>query len=105
MSAQAALDVAIRGKHGRSDPMKGDREWIDLPTQSVIRELVGSSGAKPGPAQVYIAKRLRYHLGKDHAPACPNELRGLEDWAQRRAFDLVVEAERRLPARNHDRDL
>lgn len=105
MSNDAALRIAIEGRHGRSTPTRGDREHIDGHTFNVILEAVRSSGARHGPAQVYVAKRMRYHLGKESAPPCPNELRGLEEWAQRRAFDLVVELERRLPARVHERDL
>lgn len=105
MSHDVLLDVAIRGARGRSEPSSSDREYLDLHSRGVVRDLVGRSGAKPGPAQVYIAKRIRYHLGREAAPPCPNELRGLEEWAQRRAFELVEEAERRLPARDHERDL
>jgi hypothetical protein len=97
MSAEASLAVAIRGTRGRYEPRPGDREFIDAPTRTIIRELVAQSGAKPGPAQVYIAKRIRYHLGAGNPPAPPRELDGLAEWADRRAWDLVDQARRRLP--------
>lgn len=99
MTYEDDLKLAIRKPYGP------DRRYLDGHTQNVIREACVSSGVKPGPAQVYVANRIRYHLGVDPAPPCPNELRGLEEWAKRRAFELVEANERRLPAREHARDL
>jgi hypothetical protein len=99
MSNEVLLDNAIRGVAGRFTPGPGDREYLDHPTQRVIRDLVGSSGAKPGPAQVYIAKRIRYHLGKGNPPTPPRELGDLMlvGWADARAWELVDHNRHRLP--------
>jgi hypothetical protein len=94
----AKIENALAGNKGRHRPGPGDADYIDHPTRRLLEDLVLTSGVGTEDGRVYVARRLRWLLGKGDVPICPAALTRDVGFLDRRAIELIDGNRHRLPA-------
>jgi hypothetical protein len=105
---EAIQGTTVRGSRRTEAP---PAERFPAPTATRLVQLVAGAGVTGASAELYIARRLRYYLGKTAPVVAPAALRDqraptgerLTDWLDRRAWQILEDHHHELPALAYDR--
>jgi hypothetical protein len=100
---EKAIDRALTGLDRPGQMVPDEKHVLAPPLRRAIAELAATSGVTER-ARPYLIRRMRYYLDKADLPTCPSELQPVREWLNRRAWDLLEEHHRQLPALNHDKE-
>lgn len=92
------VENAIRGVRGRHRPTPGDTDYLDAPTYATLTRILARAGVRGDDALIYLARRVRWLLGKDQVPVPPATMARDVGFVNRRAVELVDEHRATLPA-------
>jgi hypothetical protein len=105
---EAIQGTTVRGSR-RTEAPPGER--FAPPTAAWLVQLIADAGVTGAAAELYIARRFRYYLGKTAPAVAPAALRTqrapsgepLTDWLDRRAWQVLEDNHHHLPAIFYDR--